>query len=194
MGFVWLALTKSIGCGSEALPETDVAPEPEPELDLAEFQWHWPLDGPVTSGFGWRDERHHDGVDIGARSGRAVEAAGPGTVVRAEWWYDYGRLVEIVHPDGRMTRYAHLDDIAVVDGEWVEARMVIGHVGMTGKVTGPHLHFELIEDGEPIDPIALSILFGPAAATVEAIAPPAPIEPPTMLGSILAAVHDVLGT
>lgn len=193
MGFAWLGLTRWIGCGgidagSPAEAEPVAAPDPAGPTVPGDVAWRWPLLGRVTSDFGPRNQRHHDGIDITATPGTPVEAAGAGTVVRAEWWFDYGRLVEIAHPDGRMTRYAHLDTFAVKPGDVVETAAVIGTVGSTGRVTGPHLHFELIENGEPIDPIPLVIRFAPSDPIIEAIASPVAVSigPPTMFGSLTA--------
>lgn len=122
----------------------------------------WPLNGPITSGFGWRRlsgrPDWHAGVDIAAPIGTAMRAAGGGVVVFAAARGGYGRLIVIDHGQhgGRnlATAYAHLSRFAVRVGQTVEAGEVIGYVGNTGFSTGPHLHFEVHIDGERVDPIA----------------------------------------
>lgn len=112
----------------------------------------------VTSGFGMRthpitgQRRHHDGVDLAGAVGDPVRAAAPGRVTWSGPRGGYGLLVEIDHGGGWATRYAHLSRAAVPVGATVETSQLIGHVGATGQVTGPHLHFELRRDGTPVDP------------------------------------------
>jgi murein DD-endopeptidase MepM/ murein hydrolase activator NlpD len=114
--------------------------------------------GVVSSGFGARVDpldghvHTHGGVDVAAPAGTAVGAARAGVVTRAERAGTYGNLVVVDHGDGTETRYAHLGSIAVRRGEPIGAGAVIGTVGSTGRSTGPHLHFELRVDGEPVDP------------------------------------------
>jgi hypothetical protein len=117
---------------------------------------------PVTSEYGWRihpiygDERFHTGIDLGAASGTPVQAADGGTVVFADvsgsMTSGYGQLVIIDHGNGRETWYAHLDSMNVQEGQQVAPGDVVGGVGSTGGSTGPHLHFEVRENGEPVDP------------------------------------------
>lgn len=113
----------------------------------------WPISGPILSGFGMRGGRMHTGLDIGAKYGAAVGAAGSGTVIRAGWHGGYGRTVDIDHGDGVVTRYAHLSRIGVGLGEAVERGQYIGRVGSSGHSTGPHLHFEVIINGSPRNPL-----------------------------------------
>jgi murein DD-endopeptidase MepM/ murein hydrolase activator NlpD len=97
----------------------------------------------------------HNGVDLGAMEGMAVRSVKDGKVTRMEYQPDgYGNWVEIQHPDGTYTRYAHLSEFGNVKvGDNIGAGSVIGAVGSTGRSTGPHLHFELRnKDGQPIDP------------------------------------------
>ncbi len=120
----------------------------------------WPVRGPITSPFGWRvhpvhgDRRFHQGIDIGAPHGVPIRAAGDGVVVAAGRRGGYGLLVDVAHPDGRLTRYAHASSLAVAVGAEVRAGQVLGAVGATGTATGPHLHFEVHEGGRPVDPRA----------------------------------------
>lgn len=120
-----------------------------------------PLAGDVTSEFGWRthpitgDQRFHEGIDIGAGAGTPIGAAGAGTVIFAGWNGGYGNMVEIDHGNGLTSLYAHMDSILTSLGQTVSAGQTIGTVGSTGNSTGPHLHFGLYQDGQPIDPGAL---------------------------------------
>ncbi len=120
----------------------------------------WPAQGSITSGFGLR--RHpvfgvqhmHTGVDIGATWGSPVLAAADGQVIYTGWYGGYGKLVIVDHGGGVSTLYAHLFEILVSSGTSVRRGQVLGRVGSTGFSTGPHLHFEVRIDGQPIDPIA----------------------------------------
>jgi murein DD-endopeptidase MepM/ murein hydrolase activator NlpD len=94
----------------------------------------------------------HAGLDLRGAMGTPVGAAAEGVVTRAEMAGTYGNLVVIKHPDGLETRYAHLSAIEVRKGDTVTAGQEVGKVGSTGHSTGPHLHFEVRQDGKPIDP------------------------------------------
>lgn len=94
----------------------------------------------------------HAGLDLRGAMGTPVGAAAAGVVTRAEMAGTYGNLVVIKHPDGLETRYAHLSAIEVRKGDTVTAGQEVGKVGSTGHSTGPHLHFEVRQDGKPIDP------------------------------------------
>lgn len=100
--------------------------------------------------------RAHAGVDLAAPQGSPVLATLDGRVSVANWAGSYGLLVILEHPSGRQTRYAHLSSIAVAPGQTVRQGQVLGRVGSTGRSTGPHLHYEMRQDGRPIDPIATS--------------------------------------
>lgn len=112
-----------------------------------------PTDGVLTSSFGMRDGRNHDGIDIGAESGTEIYAAAGGTVVFAGVVSGYGNYVVLEHADGYETAYAHCSKIAVNLGDEVSAGDVIAYVGSTGNSTGPHLHFEVKHSGELCDPL-----------------------------------------
>lgn len=122
-----------------------------------------PLSGSITSEFGNRihpitgEEKFHAGIDIGASEGTPVGAAGAGEVTTAGWYGGYGNAVIIDHGNGLESLYGHLSAIMVSVGDLVSQMQTIGLVGSTGNSTGPHLHFELRQDGSPIDP---SDLFG----------------------------------
>jgi murein DD-endopeptidase MepM/ murein hydrolase activator NlpD len=117
-----------------------------------------PLTPNVSSSYGWRRDpfdgmtRFHAGVDIRAAYGKEVPAAGSGAVVFAGTQGGYGNTVVIEHPGGVRTRYAHLASIDVTAGSRVETGAIIGRVGSTGRSTGPHLHFEVLQDGQPVNP------------------------------------------
>ena len=113
--------------------------------------WIWPTSGPVTSGFGPRWGRMHEGIDIGAPTGAPIYAAAAGTVTYAGVMGGYGNLTLIDH-GGVVSAYAHQTSIDVGVGTGVTAGQYIGSVGMTGNVTGPHLHFETRAAGTPVDP------------------------------------------
>lgn len=112
----------------------------------------------ATSGFGWRDDpmRHrrkfHSGADIRAKPGTPVFAAGDGVVIFAGRQGGYGNIVMVDHGGGVVTRYAHLRRILTTKGEVITAGKRVGQVGSTGRTTGPHLHFEVRLDGNPVDP------------------------------------------
>ena len=104
----------------------------------------WPAQGTLTSGYGWRWGRMHAGIDIAAAIGTPIFAAASGVVTYAGWDDSgYGNLVEIKHPDGSITLYAHNNRILVREGQQVEVGQQISEMGSTGNSTGPHLHFEI---------------------------------------------------
>lgn len=113
----------------------------------------WPTPGPVTSGFGPRWGRMHNGIDIGAPTGQAIVAAAGGVVFFAGEMGGYGNLVMIDHGGGIVTCYAHQSGIAAGEGTSVSQGQVIGYVGNTGHSTGPHLHFEVRVGGTAVDPM-----------------------------------------
>jgi murein DD-endopeptidase MepM/ murein hydrolase activator NlpD len=114
-----------------------------------------PIGGRITDGFGWVGGRRHTGVDIPARAGTPVGAAGRGVVAFAGWNDGgYGYLVVIRHRLGFESWYAHLSGIAASVGQVVVGGSRIGYVGSTGRSTGPHLHFEVRHFGTPIDPVS----------------------------------------
>jgi len=114
---------------------------------------------PLSSGFGWRQDpvtgatRFHHGIDIAVAYGQEVRAAAGGTVAFAGTEHGYGRTIVVNHEGGRQTRYAHLSKELVRAGDQVAAGEVLGRSGNSGRSTGPHLHFELLVDGRPVDPV-----------------------------------------
>jgi murein DD-endopeptidase MepM/ murein hydrolase activator NlpD len=140
----------------EALSTLDRLKEAATKLPIAN-----PAPGrPVSSGFGMRQDpflrrpAHHSGIDFRASRGQQVLAAGAGVVVNAGWAGGYGRMVEIDHGNGLVTRYAHLNAIKVEKGASVDTGTVIGLVGSSGRSTGPHLHYEVRKKGRAVNPVS----------------------------------------
>ena len=113
----------------------------------------WPCAGVVASGFGMRWGRMHEGIDIACPYGAPVHAAAGGTVIYAGWMQGYGNLVVLDHGNGISTAYAHASAILVSVGQTVSQGDEVSLVGATGHATGPHLHFEVRVNGEPVDPM-----------------------------------------
>jgi len=120
----------------------------------------WPTDARViTSPFSWRthpifgSERFHSGIDIGADYGDSVVAADGGVVIFAGWMGGYGKAVIIDHGNSISTLYGHNSELLVSEGQRVRKGELISRVGSTGNSTGPHLHFEVRQNGSPVDPM-----------------------------------------
>lgn len=130
-----------------------------------------PVPGPITSGFGMRWGRLHQGLDFPAPAGTTVRAAGVGTTTFAGYnTGGYGNLVIVRHRLGFESWYAHLSSVTTSPGERLSGGTRIGFVGSTGNSTGPHLHFEVRRNGTPIDP--LPYLLGVVASTAPQTGPP----------------------
>ena len=114
--------------------------------------------GPITGAFGERidpfngEGAFHSGVDISCHYGQAVLAPADGIVTYADFYNGYGRMLQIDHGNGISTRYGHLSGFAVADGQTVHEGQVIGYVGLTGRSTGPHLHYEVRIHDTPVNP------------------------------------------
>ncbi|HHY34729.1 MAG TPA: M23 family metallopeptidase [Firmicutes bacterium] len=134
-------LTRKVVRGSKQVPP------------MGSGQMVWPVKGRVTSYFGWRWGSFHSGIDIAAPAGTPVLAADNGMVSYRGWNGGYGRLVLIDHGNGTVTAYAHLSGYEVSVGDRVEKGQVIGYVGSSGNSTGPHLHFEVRENGVAKNPL-----------------------------------------
>lgn len=114
----------------------------------------WPVNGPLTSGFGPRDGgQPHYGIDIAADHGEIIRAADAGRVLFAGPAGTFGLLVILDHGDGLTTYYAHCSRLQVANGDQVNAGEPIARVGNTGRSFGPHLHFEVRWHGQPYDPV-----------------------------------------
>ncbi len=121
----------------------------------------WPVEGGwISSGFGHRmdpftgHQAIHEGVDIAARYGGPVNAMGEGVVTFAGEKSGYGTMIEVTHQSDLVTRYGHLSATSVKEGDKITRGQIIGNVGSTGRSTGPHLHFEVIRNKMPVNPIA----------------------------------------
>jgi murein DD-endopeptidase MepM/ murein hydrolase activator NlpD len=130
---------------------------PEPG---APGQLLWPVSGPITSPFGMRLHPVygrpilHAGIDIAAATGTTIAAAADGRVIVAGTQGDCGKMVAIDHHGGLSTIYCHMSQIFVGVGQDVQRGQAIGAVGMTGDATGPHVHFQVMQDGHPVDPMS----------------------------------------
>lgn len=113
----------------------------------------WPVHGVLTSGFGWRWGRMHEGIDLAVPSGTPVVASASGTVLLSGWLGGYGNLVVIDHGNGLATAYGHNTSVTVVYGQSVAQGQLIAYSGNTGHSTGPHVHFEVRVNGTPVDPL-----------------------------------------
>jgi murein DD-endopeptidase MepM/ murein hydrolase activator NlpD len=113
----------------------------------------WPVSGPVTSGFGPRWGRMHEGIDIAVPLGTPVRAAAAGTVIYAARLGGYGNLVVVDHGGGLSTAYAHNSSFASSVGQAVVAGQVVSYSGSTGNSSGPHVHFEVRVNGSAVDPL-----------------------------------------
>ena len=119
----------------------------------------WPVSGEITSPYGyrvhpiWGTTIYHSGIDIGVDEGTPVHAADGGVVVWSGWMGGYGYAVVIDHGNGLSTLYGHNSELAVDEGQSVAKGQVISYAGSTGNSTGPHVHFEVRVNGDPVDPM-----------------------------------------
>lgn len=113
----------------------------------------------VTSPYGGRADpfnkkkARHKGVDLASRTGNKIKSMAKGKVIRAEFAGGYGNLVVVDHGNGFVTKYGHMSKIYVKKGQYVEAEEAVGEVGSTGRSTGPHLHYEVLFQGQNVDPM-----------------------------------------
>lgn len=118
----------------------------------------WPVEGPVTGSFGERidpfngEGAFHSGIDISASYGQPVVAPADGVVTFADFMGGYGRAIVLDHGHGITTRYGHLANFAVTTGQYVHRGDTIGYVGLSGRSTGPHLHYEVRINDTPVNP------------------------------------------
>jgi murein DD-endopeptidase MepM/ murein hydrolase activator NlpD len=143
-----------------ALPQAASLPAPiqgDPRAQArreANLEFGWPVRGRVSSGFGWRNGRHHDGIDIPARGGTHIQAAEAGRVIHSGGGLGaYGRVVILKHAGRYKTVYAHNRANRVRKGQFVEKGEVIAEVGASGNASGAHVHFEVRVDRKPQDPL-----------------------------------------
>jgi hypothetical protein len=162
-----LQLVKWTANGSSEWIDAANAARPEP----VESGMMMPANGPITSYFGYRYHpilhftRFHAGIDIGAGWGSPIVAAGDGQVVSAGWSGGYGREVEIAHGGGLVSIYGHMSDIVAQQGSFVRRGQLIGYVGSSGLSTGPHVHFEVRQSGQPVNPLAVRFVSAPVVDT-----------------------------
>jgi murein DD-endopeptidase MepM/ murein hydrolase activator NlpD len=162
-----LELVKWTAGGRSEWIDAANASRPEP----VESGMMMPANGPITSYFGYRYHpilhftRFHAGVDIGAGWGSPIVAAGDGRVVNAGWSGGYGREVEIAHGGGLVSIYGHMSDIVAQSGSFVRRGQLIGYVGSSGLSTGPHVHFEVRQGGQPVNPLAVRFVSAPVVDT-----------------------------
>lgn len=150
--------SRSVSPEIPSLPSSGAyLPKPQQQQATEVFDGYvWPAQGVFTSGYGWRWGRMHRGIDVAGPVGTPIVAAAPGTVTYSRWNSGgYGNLVEITHPDGSLTLYAHNNRNLVSEGENVAQGQQIAEMGSTGFSTGPHVHFEIHRPGQgPTDPMA----------------------------------------
>ena len=131
----------------------------------------WPVAGHITSYFGYRYHpilhfsRFHAGVDFGASWGSPIVAAADGQVAGAGWSGGYGRQVRIWHGGGITTTYSHMSEIVASPGSFVRRGQLIGYVGSSGLSTGPHLHYEVLKNGSPVNPLGVRFASAPVVDT-----------------------------
>lgn len=125
----------------------------EPLAPVVMERFIWPVKGRVTSPFGTRHGRPHDGIDISSPRGTPIQAAADGTVLYVGRLSGYGNLLILKHPGNFFTAYAHLSQTHVRKGDRVRQGKIIGNVGRTGRATGAHLHFEVRLRAVPQNPL-----------------------------------------
>ena len=128
---------------------------PTPRVTARAGVLQWPLRGVLYARFGRKGKTPHDGIDLSAPAGTPVRTAGEGTVLFAGPQQGYGLLVIVEHTRGLVTVYAHNRDLRVRTGQTVREGQVLATVGESGKTSGPHLHFEVRQDGAPVDPLKM---------------------------------------
>ena len=136
-------------------PAASARTAPSPRTVVRAGMLEWPLRGVLYARFGRKGKTPHDGIDLSAPAGTPVKTAGEGTVLFAGPQQGYGLLVIVEHARGLVTVYAHNRDLRVRTGQAVREGQVIATVGESGKTSGPHLHFEVRQDGQPVDPLKL---------------------------------------
>jgi murein DD-endopeptidase MepM/ murein hydrolase activator NlpD len=147
----------------QSLPALEKLQGVLPKLSKVKWQPVWPVVGAfrISSRYGVRyhpikgRKTLHKGVDIAAARGTAILAIAGGVVEFAGWRKGYGRVIDIRHTEGRLSRYAHIEKILIKAGQFVLPGHLIATVGRSGSATGDHLHLEVLSHGEPLDPLSL---------------------------------------
>lgn len=145
------AQSAELGARIRSAQSSSIVPAPTGAASAAGFVW--PVHGILTSGFGWRWGRMHEGVDLAVGNGTPVVAAAAGTVIVAGWLGGYGNLVVVDHGNGVSTAYGHNTSVTVGFGQSVAQGQLVAYSGNTGHSTGPHVHFEVRINGSPVDPL-----------------------------------------
>jgi murein DD-endopeptidase MepM/ murein hydrolase activator NlpD len=157
LGQVWtLGLLVAAGCATTTpdvqTSHIDILSSSKTECALLA----WPVEAPLSSPFGRRDGRAHEGIDLSVPNGTEVRAACDGVVIYAGARRSgYGKLIVVKHDGERTTMYAHNQRLLVKEGDPVKRGQPIAHSGHSGRATGPHLHFEVRDAGRPVDPLSL---------------------------------------
>jgi lipoprotein NlpD len=133
----------------ETAPAAPTSPEPVPGSET----FIWPVNGTINSGFGPRGASFHDGIDIAAPEGTPIRAIDDGEVIYSDQLRGYGNMVIVRHADGIVSVYAHNESNLVREGQRVVRGEVVARVGSTGRVSGPHLHFEIRKNNAAQDPL-----------------------------------------
>lgn len=168
---LFLVSQSALGTWGKWVPEKDSDRELEEKPEELHFNHHHATlteelfciveGGFISSLFGFRidpfsgKKRMHAGIDISAKEGTDIKAIDGGEVVFAGSKGLYGKLLEIRHPNGLITRYGHTKELLVQVGEWVRKGQTVASVGQTGKATGPHVHLEVRRNGLPVDPFLI---------------------------------------
>ncbi len=136
----------------QAIQASRTGQTPQASISKTGRRLSWPSAGVVTSNYGWRWFRMHNGMDVAGPVGTAIKAVKEGRVVYSGWMGGYGYAIDVQHPSGLRTRYAHCSALKVSVGQQVARGQVIAAMGSTGHSTGPHLHFEVHKNGRAVDP------------------------------------------
>lgn len=161
--------------------EDQVVSDVPDQSDLSEIPWDdhkksypkesfnerllWPVEGGrLTSGYGFRQGRVHEGIDLAASSGTGIRAVAAGVVVYSGMIKGYGRLLVVYHGSGISSVYAHNSKNLKNRGDRVRQGEVIGRVGTSGETSGPHCHFEIRENGKATNPLRFSYMKSPLYA------------------------------
>ena len=148
-------LEQSIGLNAQVLELQKAFAQTQVALKSSPSGLPLPFEVAASSGLGYRIDPFtnqlawHDGTDFPAPIGTPILATANGIVIKAGWGGDYGNMVEVRHPNGFITRYAHAQELSVKVGQSVKKSQVIGKSGSTGRSTGPHLHYEVLRNGTP---------------------------------------------
>lgn len=134
-------------------------PAQQPTQQVSKHRFIWPCRGVITSYYGWRTHpifgttKYHSGMDIAVDYGTPIKAAAAGTIVYSGWLGGYGYTIMIDHGGGLVSLYAHNNELAVYEGQYVNQGTIVAYAGSTGWSTGPHCHFEARLHGELTEPL-----------------------------------------